>query len=170
MRDAPKPARSLIRKACESHQAFDLAFGETTAAAKKLDTSWTCFCGASFASKSSLDGHRGTAHGCMNVAAYFAPPDYVCPCCLVEFSNRTLLISHMSRGSGTCLVNTLLRNTPLLTHVELREVQQRERIEQAEREKSGLPRFKAEFPPVRHFGPLCRKSRVPTCRRVVAAG
>ena len=37
---------------------------------------------------------------------------------------------------------------------ELREVQQRERIEQSRREKAGLPRFKAESPPVRHYGPL----------------
>jgi hypothetical protein len=89
----------------------------------------------------------------MNVAAYFAPADCVCPCCLVEFSNRTILIQHMSRGSGTCLVNTLLRHKPL-KHCELREVQQCERIAQARRERAGLPRFKAESPPVRHCGPL----------------
>ena len=59
----------------------------------------------------------------------------------------------MHRGYGTCLVNALLRHKPLKDD-ELRDVQKRERIEQARREKIGLPRFKAEMPPVRHYGPL----------------
>ena len=154
MRDTPKRARTLIRKTCDRVQAKSLTYGETSIAAKKIASSWSCWCGAAYQSKAALDGHRGTAHGISNVATWFAPTDNACGACLVEFSNRSLLLQHLTCSTyGTCLLHAILRN-PSVSSEELEVVRKSERKEQSRREKAGLPCYLAEKPPFRRSGPL----------------
>lgn len=153
VRSSPKAARTLIRKACETVAAQSLVVGEASTAVKKPDSAYTCWCGAVFYWLAAYRGHQGTVHQEWTVATWFACTSNTCGCCLVQFSNRALLITHMTRGRGICFLNAVLRR-PTITHAELMEIRRTERLAQAKREKVGLPRYQAVSPLIRVSGPL----------------
>ena len=110
-----KKARCIVRKACSSDTARSLTIAEGNKDVAALVSSHTCFCGASFRSKAALDGHRDTHHGVINLVQWYCYPDNTCRTCLVQFDNRGLLSTHLSRGCGTCWLNMIVWVPPLST-------------------------------------------------------
>ena len=125
---------------------------ETSSAIKSPETSYSCACGWSGASIFAFHAHRGSAHNVCHPASFYAE-DTLCRCCLVRFGSRGLLMTHLTRGSGTCLLNIVMHFPPL-TDVQHRDIRDEERAVAAKRIKVGLSKNQTGIPPVRAYGPL----------------
>ena len=71
----------------------------------------------------------------------------------MTFDNRGLLLTHLSRGSGVCLMNIVLRMQPMDLVILVAE-KAAESVACAAKSASGLSKHHADSPPVRSFGPL----------------
>jgi len=150
----PQKARVMVRRICDSKAARSITIGEHLASITSLQEAHTCFCGRSFPSKPALDGHRATFHGAGAPEYRYCQPTGQCACCLVTFSNRKLLAHHMRYRSGwVCLVNTMRFVAPL-SDLELKEARRCDRAVESMREKRGQPRYLADVPAFRSYGPL----------------
>ena len=152
-RTCPKAARNLVRKVCSSKAAQSLDMAERKPKLMASIGAFTCYCGQGFRTKAALDGHRGTTHKELNPVQHYAHADNTCLTCLVKFSNRDLLCTHLSRGYGACWLNTLLRVPPLPVKA-VRDMLRDERVFTNAREVAGLPQNLAESPAFRVPGPL----------------
>lgn len=112
-RDAPRQARLLVRKACDSAATKSVTVSETSSSIRSLGASYSCPCGWWGRTSAAYHAHRGSAHVCLHPANFYAGEDNICRYCLVRFSSRGLLLTHLSRGSGLCLFNSVMRSTPL---------------------------------------------------------
>ena len=149
----PKGARNLVRKVCSSAGAQSLTVAENKPKLMAMIGSFTCYCGQAFKSKAALDGHRGTFHRELHPVQHYAHEQNTCLTCLVKFSNRDLLCTHLSRGYGTCWLNMVLKVPPLSVKA-VRDMLKDERIHTNAREVAGLPQNLAEIPAFRVPGPL----------------
>ena len=129
-----------------------LELNETSPAVMRLLEMHTCHCGAGFTSRAALDGHRKSYHGFNPPAGYYCMPNNTCSCCLLRFSNRKLLHTHLHRQC-TCFLNAVLCGGRL-SETELKEVRSHERALEAQREKLGLSRYEATDRVSRCQGPL----------------
>ena len=153
VRANPKRARTLVRNICDASAARSLTIGEKLPALRELNGVCSCHCGRMFASKAALDGHRASFHLELSTVQWFADPSNVCLSCLVCFSNRSGLCSHLTYGTGVCLLNTLIRMPPLSDDV-IRAALKHERISAVARERAGLGTNLVDTPAHRLKGPL----------------
>jgi hypothetical protein len=151
-RESPKAARTLVRKVCHSELARSVSVCEQTKAIARLDMSYNCWCGTSFNSKAALDRHKGTVHDAVTPVQWYAAGN-TCFACMTSFSNREGLIFHLSRGHGTCMLNTILRLPPI-SREDLDAYRKHERIATLARERAGVTQHKVDRPPIRVAGPL----------------
>ena len=152
-REAPRQARLMIRKACDSSAAKSLTIAETSSAIRSLVQTYSCPCGWSGGSLAAYHAHRGKAHGLMHPANYYADASNMCRYCLVQFGSRGHLLTHLAQGSGLCLLNSVARSAPLAQSV-LDELKEAESRTIADRICAGHHKHRAEVPPLRFFGPL----------------
>ena len=77
----------------------------------------------------------------------------MCLKCLVKFSNRKMLLYHLTRGHGICLLNAIIR-TPSLSPDVVRGALKDERVHTLARERAGVSRHLVVVPAFRVVGPL----------------
>ena len=152
-RASPKQARSLVRMICDGAAARSISLSEQSSAIRLLQSAVSCPCGWSGTSVAAFHGHRWSAHGYIAPAQHYADGSNECRCCLVRFSSRGLLISHLTRGSGICLLNCIIRFPPV-NFAELKAARETDSILMHDNLHSGLPKHHAEVPASRGFGPL----------------
>ena len=70
LRASPGSVRALLRRICDGEPARYSTIGEVRLALQNLQTSCSCFCGATFSDKPAYDGHRGAKHRIDNPAKY----------------------------------------------------------------------------------------------------
>lgn len=87
-RTSPKRARSIIRQACDSHQASDLQLGESVQVSRQIVDACTCECGAMFKSKAALAVHQSVKHGVKVTASRYIDMSLQCRACLTQFSTH----------------------------------------------------------------------------------
>ena len=148
----PKKARLLIRRICESPAARSVTLSEQSTAVKSLQASYSCPCGWIGTSKAALCAHRGSAHLDINPAQFYAENNQ-CLACLVTFGSRGNLITHLTRGSGLCFLNIVLKVPPLPRSV-VDAIREKEAHISHDKVNAGLGKHYAEAPPVRAYGPL----------------
>ena len=153
-RTNPSAARHLVRKVCDGEAARRVSLSELGGKAN-IASIYTCFCGTSFPSKAALDGHRVKFHKLDNPANFFAAVSNMCECCRVQFSNRHLLMTHLTRGAHTCLLHHISWGI-MISNDQLIDIRRQERILTADREKAGLPQRLAVIPAHRISGPIPR--------------
>ena len=142
-----------MRKVSDCASARSLTVLEQKSSVRNLQNSVTCPCGWRGKSVQSLHGHRWSAHGMFAPAQFYAGESNSCGTCLVSFSNRKLLMNHLTRGSGICLLNLLLRRPPLDLD-ELEAIRKKETADTISRIHKGLPAHLAVSPAFRKCGPL----------------
>ena len=152
VQQAPKAARTLIRRVCDGKAARSLTFGETSPAVCKLGQNFSCPCGWSGKSKGSFMLHKQLAHGQRSPSQSYIDETHACFCCLLKFSTRELARNHLVR-SKHCFINVLLRVPPLSSE-ELAAISKAENAAVRARIKAGLPAHHAKAPPKRMYGPL----------------
>ena len=76
-----------------------------------------------------------------------------CPNPKLEPETRTLLMNHLTRGTGLCFLNTLLR-VPALPSEDLAEARRADQALNLAREHTGLASHPSEQPVRRLLGPL----------------
>lgn len=132
---APKQARNLVRKICNSRMARSVTLGECRPAVMVVQATFTCFCGQMFKSLAALNGHRGAFHEFGAAEMAYCPEDATCRACLVSFSNRKLLAHHLRYRSGyVCLLSCVAHQQPL-SDLELDSYRTAERVTEAQRGK-----------------------------------
>ena len=152
-REAPRQARLLIRKACDSSAARSLVIAEASSAIRSLEQFYSCPCGLTGGTIAAYHAHRGSAHGLMHPANYYADESNICRYCLVKSGSRGHLLHHLMYGSGLCLLNAVARTAPLAQST-LDDLKEAESHTISERICAGRAKNNTGTSPLHFFGPL----------------